>query len=38
MWDFRAKIDKKIPFSGVMFKYTKKYNFNIQHLIFFLKK
>jgi len=38
MQDFLAKLHKKGPFSGVTFKYTKKYHFNIQHLIHFLKK
>jgi len=32
MWDFMVKIDKKNPFSGVIFKYMKKYHFNIKHL------
>jgi len=32
MWDFMAKVDKTTPVPGVIFKYTKKYYFSIQHL------
>jgi len=37
-WDFMGKIDKKTPFSGVIFKYAKKYHFNVQHLTHFFNE
>jgi len=32
MQDFLAKLHKKVQFPGIIFKYMKKYDFNIQLL------
>jgi len=32
MRDFIVNIDEKTPFSGAIFKYEKKYHFNVQQL------
>jgi len=38
MQDILAKLHKKVRFPSLIFKYTKKYDFDIQHLTHLFKK